>query len=65
VNQIDKTGSAEVTELSMVMPAIDSPSSARITIRSTTRAEMKRAIRILRAVAEQKKLLIIEPLEDA
>lgn len=65
VNQIDKTGSAEVTELSMVMPAIDSPSSARITIRSTTWAEMKRAIRILRAVAEQKKLLIIEPLEDA
>jgi len=65
VNQIDTTGSAEVTELSMVMPAIDSPSSARITIRSTTRAEMKRAIRILRAVAEQKELLIIEPLEDA
>jgi ACT domain-containing protein len=64
VNQIDKTGSAEVTELSMVMPAIDSPSSARITIRSTTRAEMKKAIRILRTVAEQKKLLIIEPLED-
>lgn len=65
VNQIDKTGSAEVTELSMVMPAIDSPSSARITIRSTTRTEMKRAIRILRAVAKQKELLIIEPLEDA
>ncbi|NLA31147.1 MAG: amino acid-binding protein [Methanomicrobiales archaeon] len=65
VNQIDRTGSAEVTELSMVMPAIDSPSSARITIRSTTRAEMKRAIRILRAVAKQKELLIIEPLEDA
>lgn len=65
VNQIDKTGSAEVTELSMVMPAINSPSSARITIRSTTRAEMKKAIRILRGVAKQKKLLIIEPLEDA
>jgi len=47
------------------MPAINAPSSARITIRSTTRAEMKKAIRILRGVAEQKKLLIIEPLEDA
>jgi len=47
------------------MPAIDTPSSARITIRSTTRAEMKKAMRILRAVAKQKDLLIIEPLEDA
>lgn len=65
VSRIDTTGSSEVTELSMVMPAIDSPSSARIIIRSTTRAEMKRAIQILRAVAEQKELLIIEPLEDA
>ena len=65
VDQIDRTGSAEVTELSLVMPAIDAPSSARITIRSTTRAEMKKAMRILRAVAKQKDLLIIEPLEDA
>ena len=65
VDRIDQTGSAEVTELSLAMPAINAPSSARITIRSTTRAEMKKAIRILRGVAEQKKLLIIEPLEDA
>jgi ACT domain-containing protein len=65
VDRIDRTGSAEVTELSLVMPAIDTPSSARITIRSTTRAEMKKAMRILRAVAKQKDLLIIEPLEDA
>ena len=65
VIQIDMTGSAEVTELSMVMPAIDSTSSARITIRATTRTEMKRAIRILHDVAEQKELLVIEPLEDS
>lgn len=65
VGRIDTTGSAEVTELSLVMPAISSPSSARITIRSTTRTEMKKAIRILRSVAEQKNLLIIEPLEGA
>ncbi len=65
VDRIDTTGSAEVTELSLVMPAISSPSSARITIRSTTRTEMKKAIRILRGVAEQKSLLIIEPLEGA
>ena len=65
VDRIDTTGSAEVTDLSLAMPAISSPSSARITIRSTTREEMKKAIRILRSVAEQKDLLIIEPLEDA
>jgi ACT domain-containing protein len=65
VDRIDRTGSAEVTELSLVMPAISSPSSARITIRSTTRTEMKKAIRILREVAREKELLIIEPLEDA
>lgn len=65
VDRIDMTGSAEVTELSLVMPAISSPSSARITIRSTPREEMKKAIRILRSVAEQKDLLIIEPLEGA
>jgi ACT domain-containing protein len=65
VDRIDRTGSAEVTELSLVMPAINSPSSARITIRSTTRTEMKKAIRILREVAREKELLIIEPLEDA
>jgi ACT domain-containing protein len=63
VDRIDTTGSAEVTDLSLAMPAINSPSSARITIRSTTREEMKKAIRILRGVAEQKDLLIIEPLE--
>jgi len=65
VDRIDRTGSAEVTELSLVMPAINSPSSARITIRSTTRTEMKKAIRILREVAREKELLIIEPLEGA
>ena len=54
-----------MTELSLVMPAINSPSSARITIRSTTRTEMKKAIRILREVAREKELLIIEPLEGA
>ncbi|MFA7562995.1 MAG: amino acid-binding protein [Methanoculleus sp.] len=65
VDQIDRTGSAEVTELSLAMPAINAPSSARIIIRSTTREEMKKALRILRGVAEQKNLLVIEPLEEA
>ncbi len=64
VDCIDKTGFAEVTEISLVMPAINKPSSARITIRSVNVDDMKRAIEILRTVAQQKGILMIEPLEE-
>ncbi len=64
VDRIDRTGFAEVTEMSLVMPAINAPSSARITIRSVNAEDMRKAIDILRAVADQKDILIIEPLEE-
>lgn len=63
VDQIDRTGVAEVTELSIVMPGINQPSSARITIKAITDDDLKHAIDILRKVASEKDLLIIEPLE--
>jgi ACT domain-containing protein len=63
VDRIDRTGFAEVTEISLVMPAINEPSSARITVRSVNLDDMNRAFAILRNVAEQKQLLMIEPLE--
>ncbi len=63
VDRIDRTGFAEVTEISLVMPAINEPSSARITVRSVNLDDMHRALAILRNVAEQKQLLMIEPLE--
>jgi ACT domain-containing protein len=64
VDRIDCTGYAEVTELNMVMPAINEPSSARMVIRSVNRNDMEQALGILRSVAREKNLLIIEPLEE-
>jgi len=64
VDQIDSTGFAEVSELSMKMPAIKERSSSRITIKSVSRDDMAAALAILRRVALQKSLLLVEPLED-
>ena len=64
VDRIDCTGFAEVTDLDMVMPAINEPSSARLVIRAVNLADMEQAVGILRGVAKEKNLLIIEPLEE-
>ncbi len=64
VDHIDGTGFAEVQDLSLSMPAIDGPSSAVVTIMATGTSELKKAISMLRAVAEHKGLLIIEPVEE-
>lgn len=64
VDQIDSTGFAEVSELSMSMPAVNERSSSRITIRAVSKDDMAAAIAILRRVSRQKSLLLIEPLEN-
>ena len=64
VDRIDCTGFAEVTDMNMVMPAINEPSSALIVIRAVDRHEMEQTMEILRTVAKEKDLLIIEPLEE-
>ncbi len=64
VDRIDTTGFAEVSELAMSMPAINERSSSRLTIKSVTRQDMENAITILRTVASEKDLLLIEPLEE-
>jgi len=64
VDRIDCTGFAEVTDMNMVMPAINEPSSALIVIRSVDRQDMEQTMEILRTVAKEKDLLIIEPLEE-
>ncbi len=48
----------------MSMPAIDERSSSRLTIKSVTKDDMEKAITILRTVASEKDLLLIEPLEE-
>jgi ACT domain-containing protein len=64
IDRIDRTGFAEVSELSMSMPAINDRSSSRLTIKSVTQNDMEKAIAILRKVAHEKDLLLIEPLEE-
>jgi ACT domain-containing protein len=64
VDRIDCTGFAEVTELNMVMPGINERSSARLVIKSVNKKDMDNALGILRAVAKEKNLQIIEPLEE-
>jgi ACT domain-containing protein len=64
VDQIDKTGFAEVSELQLIMPAIAEPSSARILIKAAHANAMNQALEILRKVARKKEILVIESLED-
>ena len=64
VAQIDSTGFAEVSELSMSMPAVNERSSSRITIKAVSKEDMASALAILRRVSQQKSLLMIEPLEE-
>ena len=63
VNRIDSTGYAEVMDLSLSMTGIDEPSSAYLKIRATGKAEIQKALSILRDVGKEKKLLVIEPIE--
>ncbi|WP_342766192.1 amino acid-binding protein [Methanocalculus sp.] len=63
VDQIDRTGYAEVSELHMVMPAINEPSTAKITIRAVCPEDMRRAVSILHDVSKKKDILVLEPLE--
>ncbi|WP_245920412.1 amino acid-binding protein [Methanospirillum stamsii] len=63
VDRIDKTGFAEVTKMSLAMPAIQERSSAKCTIKALSREHMDKAIEILRDVSKQKEILMIEPLE--
>ncbi len=64
IDQIDRTGYAEVQDLSLAMPEIDGPSSAVITISATGTTELKKAVEILRGAAQKKDLLMIEPIGD-
>jgi ACT domain-containing protein len=64
IDLIDRTGYAEVQDLSLAMPEIDGPSSAVITISATGTTELKKAVEILRGAAQKKDLLMIEPIGD-
>lgn len=63
INRIDSTGFAEVMDLSLTMTGVDEPSSAYLKIRATGKAEIQKALSILREVGREKELLVIEPIE--
>jgi len=63
INRIDSTGFAEVMDLSLTMTGVDEPSSAYLKIRATGKAEIQKALSILREVGREKKLLVIDPIE--
>ncbi|WP_424357442.1 amino acid-binding protein [Methanocella sp. MCL-LM] len=63
IDQIDRTGYAEVVDLAMSMPGINLKSSARIGISAAGKAEVKKAMNLLRAIAKDKDLLVIEPID--
>ncbi|MCL7413454.1 MAG: amino acid-binding protein, partial [ANME-2 cluster archaeon] len=63
IDRIDSTGFAEVVNVSISMPGIDAPSSASIVISASGKAELAEAVNILKRVAMQKDLLVIEPIE--
>jgi len=63
INRIDSTGYAEVMDLSLSMTGVDEPSSAFLKIQATGKAEIQKALSILREVGTEKKLLVIEPIE--
>jgi ACT domain-containing protein len=63
IHRIDSTGFAEVMDLSLTMPGVNEASSAYLKIRATGKAEIQKALSILRQVGEEKKLLVIEPIE--
>ena len=63
INRIDSTGFAEVMDVSLTMTGVDEPSSAYLKIRATGKAEIQKALAILREVGAEKKLLVIEPIE--
>lgn len=62
INRIDKKDITEVTELHMIMPTMDEPSTAKLTIKAVTEAEMDNAIEQLEAIAAEKQLMIVDEL---
>ncbi len=62
IDKIDRTGFAEVVDLSLSMPAIEKTSSAYLVINAEGDKELKQALEILREVAAKKELLMIEPI---
>jgi ACT domain-containing protein len=64
IDQIDNTGYAEVVDLNLSMPKINMPSSASLKIDAVSKKELQAVIDLLKYIAKEKDLLVIEPVES-
>ncbi len=62
IDKIDKTGYAEVVDLNLSMPHINKPSSASLKIDAVSKQHMREAVELLKSIAREKDLLVIEPI---
>jgi ACT domain-containing protein len=62
INAIDETGFAEVTELSISMPAVDKKSSAAIRISAVGKKELDEAQMIFVRIAKEKGIMVVMPI---
>jgi ACT domain-containing protein len=62
IDKIDNTGYAEVVDLNLAMPRINRPSSASLKIDAVSKEHLSAAIELLRSIARDKDLLVIEPI---
>ena len=64
IDCIDRTGFAEVTDISIAMPEIEGESSAYMLIEAVGKSELAEAVDLLKEIADQKDLLVIEPVRN-
>ncbi|RLG30019.1 amino acid-binding protein [Methanosarcinales archaeon] len=64
IDCIDRTGFAEVTDISIAMPKIEGESSAYMLIEAVGKSELAEAVDLLKEIADQKDLLVIEPVRN-
>ena len=62
IDEIDKTGFAEVVDLSLSMPGINLLSSTLIKIDAVSKEDLQKALKILKEVSAKKDLLMILPI---
>ena len=63
IDEIDKTGFAEVVDLSLSMPGINLLSSALIRVDAVGKEDLQKALDILKKVSAKKDLLMVLPID--
>lgn len=63
IDEIDKTGFAEVVDLSISMPGINMLSSALMKINAVSKEDLQKALAILKEVSAKKDLLMVLPID--